>query len=674
MRRDWRGFALGQVLALGLLAGCLIWVARELEFIFSNHRILVALRIQDQLGSRLGLQLLGFLAAAWLVHALLGAFAFWLARLSESAFSPPVARRRWLVAGWFVTLAGLVFAANATWFPASLFASDASWWRQPIAGFPPAIFAFAGVATLMVVVLVRAWPAWRPSLGKFVVALSAAIALVASLLLPWQWFAEAAAGPAKQPHIVLIGIDSLRDDLTIPRRGVAPVPNIRAFLDDARRFSDATTPLARTYPSWVTILTGRHPVTTNARYNLMPRALVREGETLGHALGKHGYASIYATDEVRFANFDESFGFDRLITPPVGAADFLIGYAGDIPMVNLVASSALGGGLFPSNHANRAAFVSYKPRHFVRRLERELEISGPSFITIHLTLAHWPYAWAGMPLPGVPEEYRDSYRLAVDEVDRQFAEVLEVLDGKGVLENAIVVLLSDHGEALGAEDDSMLRKIGNGNEIWNSLWGHGTSVMSPNQFDVLLAMRAFGDARLPGPDRNYEWPVSLEDLRPTLQELAIGQAPDDVDGLSLVPYMEDPTRARTLETRVRFTETDLNTPSTLAGRYEASGLIDEAAVYYELDPLSGWVQIRKERLAGLLTRKQRAAISSTELLASIPGPPGDGPQFLLTDRLEPLPQPLRGPPGLDIDPSARRLWDAAATRFPGEWQSVAEAP
>jgi hypothetical protein len=38
---------------------------------------------------------------------------------------------------------------------------------------------------------------------------------------------------------------------------------------------------------------------------------------------------------------------------------------------------------------------------------------------------------------------------------------------------------------------------------------------------------------------------------------------------------------------VRLTETDFNTPGTLAGRYEASGIIDEAAVFYELDPATG---------------------------------------------------------------------------------------
>jgi hypothetical protein len=674
MRRDWRGFWLGQVLALGLLAGCLAWVARELEFIFSNHRILVALRIQDQLGSSLGLRIAGFLGAAWLLHALFGALAFGLARLTESALPARIAGRYLLVAGWFVLLTGLAMAANVTWFPASLFASEESWWRQPLAGVPPVIFAFACVAMLVLVLFICARPRWPLSRRASLAALGAATVAALLFVLPGRWSVEAAANPARHPHIVIIGIDSLRDDLTVPRHGDAELPNIRAFLDESRRFSDATTPLARTYPSWVSILTGRHPVTTNARYNLMPRRLVHEGETLPEALRKSGYRTTYATDEVRFANIDESFGFDRLITPPIGGSDFLLGYAGDIPLVNLVASAPFAGGLFPANHANRAAFVSYRPAQYLRRLERELAVDGAAFMTIHLTLAHWPYAWAGMPLPSVPEEYRKSYALAVEEVDRQFGAVMRILETKGVLDNAIVVLLSDHGEALGADNDSMLRKTGTGDEIWNSLWGHGTSVMSPNQYQVLLALRAFGRAKLPGPKQDYDWPVSLEDLRPTLEAYATGRNPEDVDGLSLLPYMAEPARAEALAGRVRFTETDFNTPSSLAGRYEASGLIDEAGVYYELEPASGWVQLREARLPGLITRKQRAAISRDRLLASIPGPPGQGPKFLLTDRREPLPKALDGPPDAATDPATRRLWDAATARFAGEWQSIAEPP
>ncbi|MGH8198090.1 MAG: sulfatase-like hydrolase/transferase [Steroidobacteraceae bacterium] len=679
-RSLWAGFALTQLLSLAFLGACLWWVAREVAFVLANDRITASLSVEGNLGSVLTWQLAAFGGALLLVHLLLGFLAFALARLTEASFpGATVARREWLITGWFALLAGLAMAANTTWHPSSIFAAEESWWRGTVMGLRPVQIAVATIALVVLGLAVRAAPRLRLRVrlrrpASAIVAATALVAIAVALVPPRILVASAPTAAGIAPNVVIIGIDSLRNDLSIPRRGDATIPNIAEFLGGARRFNDSVSPLPRTFGAWVSILTGRHPVITNARVNLMPRKLVNEGETLAGALRKHGYRSIYATDEVRFANIDRSFGFDELITPPMGAVDFLLGYAGDIPLVNLVASTQAGRQLFPSNHANRAAHVTYRPRQFVERLAHELSIEGPSLLAIHLTLAHWPYSWAGMPKPTTPEAYRDAYDVAIAGVDRQFRDVMTLLADKHVLDNAIVVLLSDHGEALGAENDSMLRGTGTSREIWDSLWGHGTSVMSPHQYSVLLAMRAYGRATLPGPEQNYDWPVSLEDLRPTLEHYATGRPPDDVDGVSLLPYIADPSRATELASRVRFTETDFNTPSTLAGRYEASGLIDEAAVFYELDRESGWVQFRSNKLPELIARKQRAALSSQSLLAAIPGPPGSAPRYLYTARHNPLLRTLDGPPDATRDPEARRLWDALHARFPGELPTDPELP
>jgi arylsulfatase A-like enzyme len=271
-----------------------------------------------------------------------------------------------------------------------------------------------------------------------------------------------------------------------------------------------------------------------------------------------------------------------------------------------------------------------------------------------------------MPVPSTPQEYRPAYKHAIAEADRQFAEVMQILDDKGVLNNAIVVVLSDHGEALGFENDSMLRKVGTGDEIWNSLWGHGTSVMSPHQYSVLLAMRAYGRARLPGAVAAYSWPVSLEDLRPTLQQLATAEEPLAVDGLSLLPYLAGVRDPAELQQRIRFTETGFNTAMVMAGKYNESGLVREGAAYYELAGDSGWVQLRRDRLPELLAQKQRAALTSDWLLAAIPGV-AEGPvRYLLADRRTPLPREIKVRPDPAAEPQAAQLWDALHARFPGE--------
>jgi hypothetical protein len=168
--------------------------------------------------------------------------------------------------------------------------------------------------------------------------------------------------------------------------------------------------------------------------------------------------------------------------------------------------------------------------------------------------------------------------------------------------------------------------------------------------------------------------VTLEDLRPTLEELATGTPPAGVDGISLVPHMADPGLASTLRKRVRFTETDLNTASLQAGRFEASAIAEEAAAYYELDPDSGWVQVRETRLPELISRKQRAALSGDAFLAVLPAQDGDPARLLFSSRQAPLPRALEGPPAQWPEGEARRLLEALESRYPGELPGRAGLP
>lgn len=672
------GILIGQLLAFLFLGACAWRMLRELALVLPADRVTAALSARSAVGPVFAWRLAAFSAAVIACHVLLGLAATYLAQLTNAArLRSPVARPGVLVTAWFALLVALVMAANAAWYPGSAFSGGDSWLQSRVAGWQPAAIALLASAALAVALLIRAayLSHGRALRGPAIVGVAGLLSLGLMHAPPLPPAGASGRAPvATHPNVVIIGIDSLRADL-VEAGGPDPLtPHIDEFLRPALRFDDAITPLARTYGSWVSILTGRHPVTTHARVNLMPRSQVQTGGTLADALRAQGFGTYFATDEVRFANIDESYGFDRVISPPIGASDFLLGHAGDLPLVNLVAPTPLGRWLFPSNHANRAAYLTYEPEDFVKRVDRELRIDRPSFIAIHLTLAHWPYSWSGLPLPGGPKEYRTAYRRAIGEVDRQFAALMESLGAKGILDNAVVILLSDHGEALGGPSDSMLRSIGTSRQIWDSLWGHGTSVMSPNQYRVLLAMRAFGQTGLEVPATRVSWPVSLVDLRPTLEELAIGHAAAGLDGLSLLPYLADPSRATNLDGRVRFTETDFNTPSTLAGKFEAKGVVDEAAVYYEIDPESGWVQFREDRLPDLLAQKQRAAMTPHSLLAAIPGPAGGAQRYLLTSRDSPAPVVLEGPPESWSSPDARGLYAALSRQFPGELNAPSDTP
>ena len=113
-----------------------------------------------------------------------------------------------------------------------------------------------------------------------------------------------------------------------------------------------------------------------------------------------------------------------------------------------------------------------------------------------------------------------------------------MLRAKGVLDNAIVVFLSDNGEALHVPGDSLVGEVLDGRveglqtpvRVVN--WGHGQSVLGPVQFQVLMAFRGYGPAAgFVSTGREFTVPASLTDIFPTVLDL-LGHEIPAVDGLS----------------------------------------------------------------------------------------------------------------------------------------------
>lgn len=680
------GPLLGALLGLACLAVCAWVVSDDLLFSSGRSKILASVLSDGALSGPLGWRITAFVLALLAIHALVGVLAWSLARLTARAWPGLRLGERTLTLLWVTLLAAWVVAVNGADYPASSFAGypkNPDDLRIPWAALALGLQVMIGAAVLLTVArwALRQGSAVRPSARvRTALGLTGGLAVAAGLLgNAGLWDAARPAGPAadapaslQQPaaggrprHIIVIGLDSLRCDLPVAGATAALTPNIARFLAGSHRFEDATTPLARTYASWVSILTGRHPVTTGARVNLTPRALVHTGETLPESLRREGYHTVYATDEVRFANIDQSYGFDQLITPPIGASDFLLGQINDLPLSNVLSVVPGYRWLFPHTAGNRAAYVTYRPAAFDSRLD-ELDGTRPTFLALHLTLPHWPYSWAGQPYTeSQPKLLRAAYEKAAIEVDVQFARVMALLQRKGLLQDALVVILSDHGEGMGYRTESLLQDVRPLADIWGSVWGHGTSVMTPHQFQVVLAFRGYGRAALAATPGANRVPASLEDISPTVLELVGVPTDPGVDGLSLAPVLRGAPVPDRLANRVRFTETDFNTESMLKGRFDAKGALSEAGLYYEVDPASGWVQLKADRLPEIFAAKERAAFDRDWLLAALPDGHG-GHEYLATRRQRPLPARVYARPSAAEHPEVARLWDALHARFPGE--------
>ncbi|MBB6094917.1 arylsulfatase A-like enzyme [Povalibacter uvarum] len=631
---SWRkAFWLAVGLSLLLLLVSFARIITGYGYVFTGgDKVLSSVVDVPLLGTRLGWDIAWFITATLLVHLAFAGLTCLLAKLTELSGGSRVGSRATLVLGWFLLLSIGAFVANAYYYPWSTlgeYFGDIVSTR--VLGAPVAAYALVAIGILMVAATAPATvrglrSARLPSMVTSIAVVGAlGVAITISALLSGSKDARAIPNPTK-PNVILIGVDSLRPDFTVVGGDHAHAPNINKFIRGARVFSDVTTPLARTFPSWMSILTGRHPHDTGALMNLTRRGSIEASPTLAEVFRGQGYRSIFAIDETRFANIDQSYGFDQVITPPMGAADFLLGTLNDTLLSNLVSRTPFGSFFFPHASANRAAAHVYYPGDFVDRLENELEFPQPTFLAVHLTLPHYPYYWATAPLhkeDGSNHHGQTLYPETVRHADGQVGALFELLESRGALENAIVVILSDHGEGLGRPEDVLItteqRKVDDYSIPARSN-GHGTSVLSPPQYQVLLAIRGYGAAQIAKlPPAASDVPASLEDLMPTLLGITGVNVPGyKSTGRSLVPeLMGDPPAPGSME-RIRFTESEFNPPALLAGFQAEKELARQAAKFYRVDPESGLLSLREELLAEAMANREYAAIGSKHVLAAIP--------------------------------------------------------
>lgn len=436
-------------------------------------------------------------------------------------------------------------------------------------------------------------------------------AMIAGVWLRMEGSAEAhAASVTSKPNVFIIGIDSVRPDMVgVLGEAHSLTPHVDRLLANGSVFRSAYTPIARTYPSWLAILSGRYPLHSGARVNLMsPAGVDREG-LLPQLLRQQGYRTVHAIDERRFSGIDESYGFDQVVGPPRGIKDFLAYGLRDNPLTNLVVASRFGRYLLPYHHANRALDLTYSPDGFLRLLAGSLKgEEKPLFMAVHFCLPHWPYKWG--ELSDHNASPLDYYRQALMRADRQVGELMRMLEQRGFLDNAIVVMLSDHGESHGLPQDMPFRLAG---RPMGQAWGHGTDVMSLMQSRVLLGLAGYGQQRMHVRSGIHDETVTLLDVSPTLADLLDLQVPWRMDGRSLSGVING--RAELAEAPV-FMESEFDLQGVSLANPDIRQLLDRGIGYYHL--VDGQVELTNEALASIVRAKQRAVMQGDHMLALYP--------------------------------------------------------
>lgn len=402
---------------------------------------------------------------------------------------------------------------------------------------------------------------WRTILARFhlrnTIVGPIVVLLIFSLL--WLWMPDSVAkAQEKRPNILVLAADSLRPDRIRPEIA----PRLASFAQQAVNFEEARVSLPRTFPSWVTLLTGRYPHHHGIR-NMFPSrgARAKDFDAVPARLQRAGYFTAVVSDYAGDIFPRIQLGFSRVDTPTFHLGEMIRQRAieaqiGLLPFLDTRVGRALVPTMLGHNRAPDASGVAR------RALQAMDQAKGqPFFLVTFFSTAHFPYA---SPDPGYrrftntsyrgrfkyqkvntlgheaplneqdEQQIRGLYDGAVSIVDEAMEEVLSGLKSRGLDKNTIVIVTADHGETL--------FEHGRGH-------GHGDHLFGEEALSVPLLVhdgRGTTPRRVPGLVRDV-------DLAPTFYAWAGVAPPGDLDGSSLVDAM----KGAPLATALAFAETGL---------------------------------------------------------------------------------------------------------------------
>ncbi|KTD02865.1 putative Sulfatase [Legionella feeleii] len=601
----------------------LVFLALQFAYILSQggsflKAIPLPITVYIELATALIIQILLYVLLTFIQTAMLWGIAEYLPTKK--------ALERWQMTIFCLSLTALL-TANCYFFPLSAFS------RLFLPGLPLLLLKITFYLSLLILgllILNTLWQAWhrRP------VVFSCIFLVCLSTLFFLSYEKDQIKHDrivSNTPNIFLIGIDSLSPE----RVSAQNTPNLDKFIQQSIVFKETVSPLARTYSAWASILTGMYPLHHQARYNLMPADIVKSKESIVWTAQSMGYQTVFATDDRRFSSISNDFGFEKVIGPKLGVNDVLLGTFNDFPLSNLLINLPISRWLFPYNYLNRSSHFSYYPSTFDRVLHQFIKQHNPQtplFMAVHFTLPHWPYAWAASSPAQVKNEYSvqergQLYLDAVYKADEQIGKFLTALQQADLLQNSLVIVLSDHGEALYEPGSRPLTLANYQGKQENKLSdyfkrktsttlemsaGHGSDLLSPAQFFCLLGFKIFNQGQLITVPGKIDRRVALIDIAPTIYAFLNLPLKKNFDGISLLnalTHHEPPP-----DNRVFMLESG-ELPNQIVSREKARKL---GKLLYRVNPENGQLQIRKDKLAILDALKLYAILDDDWIVALYP--------------------------------------------------------
>jgi arylsulfatase A-like enzyme/Flp pilus assembly protein TadD len=306
----------------------------------------------------------------------------------------------------------------------------------------------------------------------------------------------------KGGNLLLITLDTVRADrISCYGSERVSTPSIDHIARDGVLFENAIAPAPLTLPSHTTIMTGLYPNAHGIRDNSTNR-ISEKAVTLAEILSGKGYETGAVVGAfILDSDYGLSQGFqyynDELPGPSQNFDD--IRGPAQHPRMNLHVVAER-----PASDVTGQA-ISWLKTHMKDRF----------FLWIHYYDPHHPYE----PPPPYSSIYADRpYEGEIAFVDQNVGMILSELMNSNVLDETLILLVGDHGEALGEHK-----------ELTHSIFTYESSVRVP------LIMRY--PVRLPSGAR-IAAPVSLADVVPTVLDLLDVESDNEFNGVSLLDMIE----------------------------------------------------------------------------------------------------------------------------------------
>lgn len=368
----------------------------------------------------------------------------------------------------------------------------------------------------------------------------------------------------ERPNILLVMPDEMRGDcLSLEDHPVLETPAIDSIGKGGVHFTRAYTTCASCIAARRSLLTGQFPATTGM-------VGYREGvpittPTVTELLRNAGYATAIAGRFMHQSPHDEPYGFEkRVLGSTYVKDDDYAGFLNDrVPELGGIAGIGLSCNsreAKPWPVADELHPTSWAAQQ-ARKLVAERDHERPMFTVASFYAPHSPLfpparyldKFPGMPLPPVaigdwesapaPSLYENNvdanrvdlkddergrmqagYYGLIKHIDDEMEALLDDFKRKSELQGRrwVIVFTSDHGDMLG--DHYLFRKC--------EPYEGSSRIPFLIQGAPALGFHA---------GTHYDAPVCLEDLMPTILELARVPVPDNVDGQSLVPVLRGAT-------------------------------------------------------------------------------------------------------------------------------------